>query len=130
MGLRWEDVTAEVLADLPFETSETEVAATIIQYLKGNAEMWLAKHIRNCRVRRTEAITEKPYIDKCVITVPAHFDECSREATRKAASLAGFTQVVTLIESTAAAMAYGLFVAGTKTVCVFDMGGALQMSPS
>lgn len=28
-----------------------------------------------------------------------------------------------MIESTAAAMAYGLFVAGTKNVMVFDIGG-------
>lgn len=28
-----------------------------------------------------------------------------------------------MIESTAAAMAYGLLVAGTKTVLIFDMGG-------
>lgn len=32
-------------------------------------------------------------------------------------------QVHFMIESTAAAMAYGLLVAGTKNVLVFDMGG-------
>lgn len=32
-------------------------------------------------------------------------------------------QVNLMVESTAAAMSYGLFVAGSKTVLVFDMGG-------
>jgi molecular chaperone DnaK (HSP70) len=46
-----------------------------------------------------------------------------RDATREAASLAGFAHVAILAESTAAAVAYGLFVAGAKNVLVFDAGG-------
>lgn len=36
---------------------------------------------------------------------------------------AGFDDVHLMIESTAAAMAYGLLVAGRKNVMIFDMGG-------
>lgn len=34
-----------------------------------------------------------------------------------------FNKIHLMVESTAAAMAYGLLVVGTKTVLVFDMGG-------
>lgn len=61
--------------------------------------------------------------DKAVVTVPAYFDDRQRKATLKAAKLAGFKAVRLLNEPTAAAMAYGLFVAGKKRVLVFDMGG-------
>lgn len=53
----------------------------------------------------------------------AYFPSSGVDATRNAALLAGFTSVSFLAESTAAAMCYGLLVAGAKTVLVFDMGG-------
>ena len=59
----------------------------------------------------------------CVVGVPAHFSEAQRFATRRAAVKAGFKRASTLCEPTAAATAYGLFVAGAKTVGVFDLGG-------
>jgi len=58
-----------------------------------------------------------------VITVPAYFNDSQRKATITSASMAGFKAVRLLNEPTAAAMAYGLFLAGTKLVVVFDFGG-------
>ena len=61
-----------------------------------------------------------------VIGVPASFSHQQRKQIQEAAtSLAGFQSVHLMIESTAAAMAYGLAFVGntTKTILVFDMGG-------
>jgi molecular chaperone DnaK (HSP70) len=41
---------------------------------------------------------------------------------REAAAAAGFDEVFLLAESTAAALGYGLLVAGTKVVLIFDIG--------
>lgn len=56
-------------------------------------------------------------IRHCIITVPAHFSRKQREKIIQAANNAGFDGYIgTLVESTAAAMAYGLFVSPTKLV--------------
>jgi len=89
-------------------------------------------------------------IPNCVIGVPAHYSHAQRFAIRNAATKAGFSgHVSVMTESTAAAMAYGLFVSpalslrdnsnndgattattstndsssGEKNILVFDMGG-------
>ena len=59
----------------------------------------------------------------CVLGVPAHFNKLQRDAARSAALEAGFVECVPFVESTAAAMAYGILVAGSRRVLVFDMGG-------
>lgn len=64
-----------------------------------------------------------PAIDQAVITVPAYFDETQRQATKKAAELAGIKVLRLLNEPTAAAIAYGLDNAATGTCLVFDLGG-------
>ena len=62
-------------------------------------------------------------VTHAVITVPAHFNVAQRRATRHAAELAGVEVLQLLNEPSAAAMAYGLFVAGSKKVLVVDLGG-------
>ena len=62
-------------------------------------------------------------VTHAVITVPAHFNVAQRRATRHAAELAGVAVLQLLNEPSAAAMAYGLFVAGSKKVLVVDLGG-------
>jgi molecular chaperone DnaK (HSP70) len=62
-------------------------------------------------------------VNQVVIGVPAHFPERKRETLRRSAGLSGFQSVYFMVESTAAAMAYGLLVAGQKYVLIFDMGG-------
>jgi molecular chaperone DnaK len=59
-----------------------------------------------------------------VITVPAAFDLPACDATKRAADLAGFKQVVLLPEPTAAALAYLEHFQGTQGFwLVFDFGG-------
>jgi len=62
-------------------------------------------------------------VTHAVITVPAHFNVAQRRATRHAAELAGVEVLQLLNEPSAAAMSYGLFVAGEKRVLIVDLGG-------
>ncbi|NXL89919.1 HSP13 protein, partial [Alectura lathami] len=62
-------------------------------------------------------------ISKAVISVPAEFDERQRNATVKAANLAGLEVLRVINEPTAAAMAYGLHKADVFNVLVVDLGG-------
>eukprot|EP00804_Cyclotella_cryptica_P030988 CCRYP_013574-RA/>CCRYP_013574-RA protein AED:0.34 eAED:0.34 QI:0/-1/0/1/-1/1/1/0/779 len=75
-------------------------------------------------------------VENCIIGVPAHYSHNQRSAIQTAAKLAGFHGYVgVMTESTAAAMAYGLFVSPNigsseeeeeeeeKRILVFDMGG-------
>jgi len=61
---------------------------------------------------------------RCVITVPAYFDDAQRHATRQAAELAGFHVERILNEPTAAAIAYGLHKRDDESLfAVVDLGG-------
>ena len=65
-------------------------------------------------------------VRNCVIGVPAHFGRSKRKLLEEACRIAGWDgHISTITESTAAAMAYGLFVSSSrkKHILVFDMGG-------
>ena len=59
----------------------------------------------------------------CVITVPAYFDDASRQATKLAAKLANLHVLRLLNEPTAAAIAYGLDTKNEGVFLVYDLGG-------
>ena len=65
---------------------------------------------------------------RCVVGVPARFDEAARESTKTAVILAGFDDVRLLTEPEAAVLAYGarrreVNLEVSQTVFVFDLGG-------
>merc|ERR1719252_415890 len=70
-------------------------------------------------------------IKKSVITVPAHFNDQQRQATKDAGRIAGLEVARIINEPTAAALAYGLHSAGADgaaandkaNVLIFDLGG-------
>lgn len=62
-------------------------------------------------------------VSRCVITVPANFDDGQRQATREAARIAGLDVLRIVNEPTAAAMAYGLVNRFEGRALVFDLGG-------
>ncbi|MCK4933038.1 molecular chaperone DnaK [Candidatus Bathyarchaeota archaeon] len=80
-------------------------------------------------------------INKVVITVPAHFDDNQRQATKDAGEIAGFEVKRIINEPTAACLAYGIdklekemkilvfsFGGGTHDVTVMDFGkGVFQV---
>ncbi|KAG1697305.1 hypothetical protein DVH05_016589 [Phytophthora capsici] len=103
------NVAAQVMrGQKKVQVQPEEVSACILTELKASAEGYFDGQVK---------------LDNVVITVPAYFSDSQRKATITAASMAGFKAVRLLNEPTAAAMAYGLFLSGTKMVTVFDFGG-------
>ncbi len=62
-------------------------------------------------------------VEKCVITVPAYFNDGQRQATKDAGRIAGLEVVRIINEPTAAALAYGYGKTVERKVAVFDLGG-------
>jgi L1 cell adhesion molecule like protein len=64
-------------------------------------------------------------ITNAVVTVPAHFNDSQRQATKDAGTIAGLNVIRIVNEPTAAAIAYGLDkrVSGERNVLIFDLGG-------
>ncbi|MEZ5047610.1 MAG: Fe-S protein assembly chaperone HscA [Chitinophagaceae bacterium] len=67
----------------------------------------------------------KASISKCVITVPAYFNDTQRQATRDAGKLAGLDVLRIINEPTAASLAYGFGKTSEeiKHIAVYDFGG-------
>lgn len=94
--------------------SPEEVSSMVIAELKSAAEAALG-----CAIKRA------------VITVPAHFNDQQRQATKDAGRIAGLDVARIINEPTAAALAYGLHSAGEggaaatdkANVLIFDLGG-------
>lgn len=89
-----------------FGYSPAEISADILSYIKMSAEMKLGKKI-----------------DAAVITVPAHFSDAQRTATKQAASIAGIKILRLINEPTAAAIAFGLDKRKNGIFAIYDLGG-------
>ena len=86
--------------------SPQEISAMILEYLKKCAESYFGEEVH-----------------EAVITVPAHFNDHQRQATKDAARIAGLEVLRIINEPTAASLAYGLDVNKNANVAVYDMGG-------
>lgn len=86
--------------------SPIALSSLVFKYLKKCAESFLNKKV-----------------NKCVITVPAYFDDRSRTAIKKSAILADFDVLRLINEPTSAAYAYGLEKKTRGTYFVYDLGG-------
>ena len=78
----------------------------------------ILKHLREI----AEKQENKPIVG-AVITVPAYFNDVQRQATKKAAEIAGLNVFRLLNEPTAAAIAYGLETNETGNYVIYDLGG-------
>jgi len=100
------------------EYTPQQISAFILQKMKRDAETFLGEKIENA-----------------VITVPAHFNDNQRQATKDAGEIAGLQVVRIINEPTAASLAYGIdkldkeqkilvfsFGGGTHDVTVMDFG--------
>ena len=83
-----------------------EISAQVLRKLVDDAGKFLGERV-------TEA----------VITVPAHFNDAQRQATKDAGRIAGLEVLRIINEPTAAALAYGMDKLENETVLVFDLGG-------
>jgi len=106
------------------EYTPQQISAFILQKIKKDAETYLGVPVK-----------------KAVITVPAHFNDNQRQATKDAGEIAGFEVQRIINEPTAACLAYGVdklekemkilvfsFGGGTHDVTIMDFGkGVFQV---
>ena len=106
------------------EYTPQQISAFILQKIKKDAETYLGVTVK-----------------KAVITVPAHFNDNQRQATKDAGEIAGFEVMRIINEPTAACLAFGVdklekemkilvfsFGGGTHDVTVMDFGkGVFQV---
>ncbi len=106
------------------EYTPQQISAFVLQKIKKDTETYLGSTIR-----------------KAVITVPAHFDDNQRQATKDAGEIAGLEVTRIVNEPTAACLAYGVdklekemkilvfsFGGGTHDVTLMDFGkGVFQV---
>ncbi|MEM2921568.1 MAG: molecular chaperone DnaK [Candidatus Bathyarchaeia archaeon] len=103
------------------EYTPQQISAFILQKIKRDAETFLGRSVK-----------------KAVITVPAHFNDNQRQATKDAGEIAGLDVVRIINEPTAACLAYGLdkldkemkimvfsFGGGTNDTTVMEFGGGV-----
>lgn len=83
-----------------------EISAMILHYLKTCAESFLGDKVTDV-----------------VITVPAHFNDHQRQATKDAALIAGLQVLRVINEPTAAGLAYGFNKKQNGIFAVYDLGG-------
>src|SRR2546427_10802645 len=83
-----------------------EISAFILRELKNWAEAYFGEAV-----------------DRAVITVPAHFNDAQRQATKDAGKIAGLEVLRLVNEPTAAALAYGMDKKKDETIAVYDLGG-------
>jgi len=88
--------------------SPEEISSMVLTKMKEIAETYLGEKV-----------------DNAVITIPAHFNDSQRQATKDAGAIAGLNVLRIINEPTAAAIAYGLDKKGDseKHILVFDCGG-------
>ncbi|MGQ9597352.1 MAG: molecular chaperone DnaK [Thermoproteota archaeon] len=89
------------------EYTPQQISAFILQKIKKDAETFLGRPVK-----------------KAVITVPAHFNDNQRQATKDAGEIAGLEVVRIINEPTAACLAYGVDKADKEMkILVFSFGG-------
>lgn len=86
--------------------SPIEISSVILKHLKEKAEEHLGRQVK-----------------KAVITVPAYFDDVSRNAIISAAKISGLEVLRLINEPTAAAFSYGLDNKSEGIYLVYDLGG-------
>jgi Fe-S protein assembly chaperone HscA len=124
MGRGYEDIQDE-LKLFPFRVAEDLTAGEVIRIHLGERTYTppeISAFILRQLKRNAERYFGAPVI-KAVITVPAHFNDAQRQATKDAGRIAGLEVLRLVNEPTAASLAYGLDKEHNGTVAVYDLGG-------
>ena len=91
--------------------------SSIIRHIISYAQVYItSKKLKLGYKEKNDVITS------IVIGIPVSYTSTQILKLEKAINLAGINNIYFMSESTAAAMSYGLLVAGTKTVAIFDIG--------
>jgi molecular chaperone DnaK (HSP70) len=110
-------------ARLPYRLSPSPLGGVVLEV--GGAQLTpvevSAKVLQRVREVAEKALGEP--VKQAVISVPAHFNDVQRKATKLAAEYAGLEVLRLINEPTAAAFAYGYKKHKDFTLAVYDLGG-------
>lgn len=130
IGRRFSEVMVkEDIKLMPFRVIEgpSDMPKVVVTH-KGHEQQFSIEEISSMVLAKMKEIAEAYIggtVKNAVITVPAYFNDCQRQATKDAATIAGLNVVRMINEPTAAAIAYGVDnrFNGKKNVLIFDLGG-------
>lgn len=120
-----------------FEMPEVQKAKKIAPYdiipnesgdawIETNSRTYSPQEISSIVLSKMKQVAEEYLgyeVSDAVITVPAHFNDLQRQATKDAGRIAGLNVRRIINEPTAAALAYGFDKTENKRIAVFDLGG-------
>ncbi len=124
MGRRFRSAEVKQLSlNVGYELAESATGEVLIrvrgrEYSVPQISGFILDHMRTIA---EQGLGEK--VTQAVVTVPAHFNDHQRQATREAAKLAGLDCLRIINEPTAAALAYGIDLGLKQNVAVYDLGG-------
>ena len=106
-----------------FDLKEGADSAVLVQTRGGSFSLPEMSAMVLREVRRVAEAALEQKIDRCVVTVPANFNELQRSSTKIAGKIAELEVVRILNEPTAAALAYGYGRGTREKICIYDFGG-------
>ncbi|CAF1383928.1 unnamed protein product [Adineta steineri] len=129
IGRKFDDATVQAdMEHWPFKViSEGGKPKLQVEY-KNETKSFTPEEISSMVLSKMKEIAQAylgEKISKAVITVPAHFNDSQRQATKDAGVIAGLNVLRIINEPTAAAIAYGLDkkVSDERNILIFDLGG-------
>ena len=129
IGRRYTDATVQSdMQHWPFEVINDGSKPKIQVSYKGEKRRFAPEEISSMIVAKMKTTAEAYLGEKvadAVVTVPAHFNDSQRQATKDAGYIAGLNVLKVLNEPTAAAIAYGLNKEFNRKrhVMIYDLGG-------
>lgn len=129
IGRRYTDATVQSdMQHWPFEVINDGSKPKIQVSYKGEKRRFAPEEISSMIVAKMKTTAEAYLGEKvadAVVTVPAHFNDSQRQATKDAGYIAGLNVLRVLNEPTAAAIAYGLDKEFNRKrhVMIYDLGG-------
>jgi len=128
IGRRFDDTTVQQDMKLwPFTVVNEHTKPKIRVEFKGEQKSFFPEEISSMVLSKMKEIAETHLdetVSKAVITVPALFSDSQLQATKDAATMAGFAEIELISTPEAAALAHGLQERNTKrNVLIFRLGG-------
>lgn len=133
MGKSFSDPSIQnIKSKYPFEiTSDSNDRVMVEIEVKGNKKRLYPEEVAGAVLSKMKSIAEDytgEKATKCIVTIPSHFTDSARTATKNATKIAGFESCLRLLqEPTSACLAYGIDKkkTGRKTNVLCVDSGAL-----